>query len=99
MKMDTKDLEIRHNEAEQRFETRVGEELALIEYQQSGHSITFTHTEVPEEFEGRGVGGQLARAALDYARQQQLKVVPLCSFVAAYIKRHAEYQDLVESQR
>jgi predicted GNAT family acetyltransferase len=44
--------------------------------------------------EGNGIGSLIVRAGLDYAREQSYKVVPLCSFVAAYIRRHTEYADL-----
>jgi predicted GNAT family acetyltransferase len=50
---------------------------------------------VPEAFEGKGVGGQLARAALAYAREHELKVIPTCPFIAAYITKHPEHHDLV----
>ncbi len=57
--------------------------------------ITFTHTEVGDAFEGRGVGGQLARRALDDARARGLRVQPRCSFIRSWIDRHDDYQDLV----
>jgi len=54
-----------------------------------------THTVVEPEFEGRGVGGRLARGALDLIRSSGSRVVPLCTFMAAYIERHPDYADLV----
>jgi predicted GNAT family acetyltransferase len=57
--------------------------------------ITFTHTEVPAEISGHGVGSQLVRGALEAARAQGLKVVPKCPFVAAYMAKHAEFNDLL----
>ncbi len=60
-----------------------------------GKTITFTHTVVEPEFEGKGVGSALAKHVLDDSRAQGLKVVPACKFIAAYISRHSEYQDLV----
>ncbi len=57
--------------------------------------IVFTHTEVPEALEGHGIAAKLAHTALEHARAQRLTVVPLCPFVASYIRRHAEYQGLV----
>ena len=57
--------------------------------------IVFTHTLVPHAIEGKGVGSKLIRAALDSARDQGLKVVPQCPFVAVYIDRHPEYRDLI----
>jgi predicted GNAT family acetyltransferase len=93
--MDAVQVPVSHNEAEQRFEARIGEAVATVNYQMNDGTITFTHTEVPEELEGKGIAGQMAKAALDYARGNALKVVPRCSFIAGYIQRHPEYQALV----
>ena len=87
-------MEVRHNEAEQRFEVRLDGKLARADYRQQGDIMVFTHTEVPEAFEGEGVGGQLARAGLDYARQQGYRVDARCRFIAAWLERHPEYHDL-----
>ena len=61
--------------------------------------IVFTHTEVEPEFEGRGVGGALARAALDDAAARKLTVRPLCPFIAGWIARHPDYEYLTEAAR
>lgn len=82
-----------------RIEIVVDGHLAKIDYQRSGSRIIYTHTNVPPELEGRGIGSQLAQFALHYARQERLQVVPLCQFVSAYIKRHPEYQDLLSPPR
>lgn len=91
-----KPVEVRHNPANNRFEIESESHLAVLEYRQDGSTITFTHTEVPSELGGRGLGSQLVRAGLDYARAQGFNVVPLCSFVAAYIQKKPEYQDLLK---
>ncbi len=88
---------VRHNEAEHRFEIEVGGELAVSQYLRRGSTIYFTHTEVPESAEGHGIGNMLARASLEYARDNHLRVVPRCPFIAAFIKRHPEYQKLVDA--
>lgn len=88
-------LQVSHNTAKHRFEVSLGDETAFAEYTLGSGEITLTHTEVPKAFEGRGVAGQLAKAALGYAREQGLKVIPLCPFMAAYITKHAEWHDLV----
>lgn len=95
--MEKTEVEVRHNEAASRFEAEVDGHLGVAEYRRDGQRIAFTHTEVPEELEGRGVAGQIVRVALDYARDQNLEVLPRCRFVAAYIRRHPEYQSLVPS--
>lgn len=79
-----------------RYEARVGDELlGIAEYRLTPDVITFLHTEVLRAAEGRGVGSHLARTALDDARTRGLRVRPLCPFIAAYIRRHPEYRDLV----
>jgi uncharacterized protein len=88
--------EVRHKIAASRFEIQVENHVAVLNYSQRGNTITFTHTGVPAELEGRGIGSQLARAGLEYAREKSFKVVPLCWFVAGYIERHPEYQSLVK---
>lgn len=89
------DLQIRDNSEKRRIETEVEGHLAVIEYRLAGGKIYYLHTKVPAELEGRGIASQLARFALDLAREQDLKVVPRCPFVAAFIERHPEYQPLV----
>ncbi len=81
---------VTHNPDEKRFETKVDNQLAIIEYEREGDSITFTHTQVPKEIENRGVGTELVRIALAHAREEKLRVIPQCPFVAAYIKRHKD---------
>lgn len=78
-----------------RFELVEDDHLAFAEYRIDGDVMTFTHTIVPPEIGGRGVGGRLISAALAQVRQRGLKVVPQCSFVAAYIQRHPEQGDLL----
>ena len=84
------------NTDESRFEVRVDGELAGIsEYKLHGDPITFTHTEVDDAYEGQGLGSVLSRHVLDAARDAGLAVFPACPFIARYIKRHPQYQDLV----
>jgi predicted GNAT family acetyltransferase len=92
---DVNNLEIEHNRDAQRWETHVGEEVAVATYQRRGNTIFFTHTGVPAALEGQGIGSKLVKAVLDDARAQELEVVPYCSFAAAYIRRHPEYRNLV----
>lgn len=78
-----------------RFETEVAGRTAVLYYRVEGDTLRLVHTEVPEELEGRGIGSRLARHALETARDRGLDVWPDCPFVAAYIRRHPEYLDLV----
>lgn len=86
---------VRDNVAEQEFELTVDGHRAVAAYQMEGGTIVFTHTHVPAEIEGRGVGTRLIRAALDSARDRGLKVVPQCRFVRAYMEKHEETRDLL----
>lgn len=83
------------NPAEQRYEVHADGEVAVLTYQRRGNRITFLHTGVPPALENRGIAGALAHAALEAARVEGLEVVPLCPYVAAYIRRHREYLPLV----
>lgn len=79
-----------------RYELRLANRLiGLAAYHRRDSRIAFTHTEVDESWEGRGFGSRLAAAALDDARRQGLEVVPLCPFIARYIERHSEYEEVV----
>ncbi|MDR6862208.1 GNAT family N-acetyltransferase [Phycicoccus sp. 3266] len=80
-----------------RFEAHVDGALAgFAAYRLSGGHIVFTHTEVDDAYEGQGVGGALARGALDQVRAAgEHDVVAMCPFIAAWIERHPDYQDLV----
>lgn len=81
-----------------RYELRLGGHLVgLAAYRRRNSRIAFTHTEVDESCEGRGFASRLAAAALEDARRQGLDVVPLCPFIAHYIDRHPEYEELVAS--
>jgi len=86
---------IEHDEARQRFECTEEGLLCVLDYRLSGTVMTITHTGVPQAVGGRGIAADLTRHALDTARGRGWKVRPVCSYAAAYIKRHPEYQDLV----
>ncbi|MBX3518471.1 MAG: N-acetyltransferase [Xanthobacteraceae bacterium] len=88
--------EVRDNPEKHQFEMIVDGHIALAAYRLTPDTITFTHTEVPKELGGRGIGSQLAKGALDQVRKRGMKVVPLCPFIKAYIEKHAEYQDLLK---
>ena len=88
-------LEVRHNPQARRFEAFVDGELCRADYRLSEGVMHIVHTEVPPRFEGRGLAGQVVQAALDYARANALKVVPVCGYVRAYMRRHRETHDLL----
>jgi predicted GNAT family acetyltransferase len=84
---------VTHNAARNRYELPTEHGLAVAEYRQQGDRLIFTHTEVPRADEGKGIGAKLVRAALDDTRRRGFKIAPACSFVAAFVRRHREYDD------
>ena len=95
--MDNEPLLVRDNPERRRFEIDLGDgTFAIAEYTLRPGKIMFTHTEVPEAHEGKGIGTTLIRFALDAARERGLKVIPICPFFAAYMQKHAEVQDLLD---
>jgi hypothetical protein len=85
--------EIVHNAAEKRYEMKTGHGLAIAVYHQQDDRRVFTHTEVPPADEGKGYASRLVKEALDDTHRHGLKIVPACSFVVAYVRRHPEYRD------
>jgi uncharacterized protein len=90
------DAEVVHVPEAKRYQLRLGgKRVGEAAYHRRDGRISFLHTEVDPALEGHGFGSRLAAAALDDARAQGLEVVPLCPFMAAFIDRHDEYEDLV----
>lgn len=85
---------IEHNTAQNRFEWTEDGTLSVLDYVLQDNVMTITHTGVPEAVGGRGIAGDLTQVALDTARANGWMVRPQCSYAAAYIKRHTQYQDL-----
>lgn len=92
---ETTGVMVEHHPEHNRFEAQLDGRSAVLEYIQVGNSLIFSHTEVPERLEGRGIGSALAKAGLEYVRDNELTAAPLCPFVRAYIQRHPEYKELV----
>lgn len=84
-----------HNVAANRFEAVVDGVLCVLEYDLHEGVMTITHTGVPDAVGGRGIAGALASAAFETARREHWRVVPACTYVEAWIKRHPEYANLV----
>ena len=94
---DASTYSVRDNAEKHRFEIDLGDgSFAIAEYRLRAGKIIFTHTEVPPAHEGRGIGSLLVRTALASAHERGLKVIPICPFFVAYIKKHAEEQDLLD---
>lgn len=90
-------IAITNNEENQRFETRVGDELAFVEYRWHMGNIAFMHTYVPDVGRGQGLASALAKYVLEFAKHQKLKILVYCPYIAQYIKRHPEYESLIHN--
>jgi predicted GNAT family acetyltransferase len=86
-------MSVTHNTALNRYEMKTDHGLAIAAYRQQGDSLVFTHTEVPPADEGKGYASKVVKEALDDTRRRGLRIVPACSFVVAYVRRHPEYRD------
>ncbi|WP_217473950.1 GNAT family N-acetyltransferase [Stutzerimonas stutzeri] len=94
---DNSNARVQHDEQANRYVLEVdGQALGLAEYQPDGSRRVFTHTEVDQSLEGQGMGSLLIREALDDTRRQGKRIVPVCEFVAAYVKKHHDWDDIVE---
>lgn len=92
-------IEVRDDPDEGAYVVEVdGESAGEAVYRVRGGSHLFVHTEVDEKFAGMGVGTRLVQEALDDVRAQGGSVVPICPFFAAYIRRHPEYEDLIDQR-
>jgi predicted GNAT family acetyltransferase len=87
---------VEDNAAEHRFEIRTPEGLAKLEYRLRDDGVfVLVHTEVPAALEGHGLASRLARAALEHARDHELRVVVECPFVRSYLRKHPEFESLL----
>ncbi|MEG2574044.1 MAG: GNAT family N-acetyltransferase [Bacteroides sp.] len=77
-----------HDNKVNRFEIFESGQIAYLQYEEKEDTIDFVHTFVPKQLEGQGIANALAEAGLNYAKREQLKVIPSCSFIKAYIERH-----------
>lgn len=84
------------NTEAKRFELEVDGSIAYVEYILMSKKILFTHTEVPVKLEGKGIGSKLVLLALENIEARGLKLIPLCPFTAAYIKRHPEWERMLD---
>ncbi len=78
-----------------RFEGHVEEHLCELDYMLSAGVVTFTHTGVPKALQGRGLAADLVLAGLQWAKDHGHKVVPACSYVDTYMRRHTEWESLL----
>ncbi len=85
-----------HNPDQSRYEIHVdGTVAGFTQYREREGVVDFVHTEVDDAYEGQGLGGQLARGALDAVRADGRRVIATCPFIKGWIERHTEYHDLL----
>ncbi|NHA08079.1 N-acetyltransferase [Mucilaginibacter sp. HC2] len=92
--MKYEDIPLINNEAIHHFELTVDGTTSYIDYKLRGDVVYLIHTEVPEEMEGQGIAAALVEKAFVYMEQHNLKMVPLCAYIQAYLKRHPEWTRL-----
>ncbi|MBL8329008.1 MAG: N-acetyltransferase [Rubrivivax sp.] len=90
-------MRVEHHRDASRFEAWVDGECCVCQYRLVADQglVLFTHTEVPPRLGGRGIAAALVGAAFDWVRSEGLKLRPLCSYVAVYLRRHPQQQDLL----
>ena len=86
--------EVVNNREGRQFEIHVDDDVARLKYEVRGRDIELIHTEVPARLSGQGFANELARAALEYADEHKLRVIPTCPFVRGFLKKHDEYKKL-----
>lgn len=89
---------IEHDPARGRFQVRVEGHANVCDYRRSGDTMQMVHTEVHPALEGRGIAAALVAAAVAHARAEGLRIVPLCSYVRTWLRRHPEHADLLAAR-
>jgi len=98
MSVNLEALEVIHNADERRFETWIDGYLSKLDYIQDGKNFVITHVGVSPELRGQGIAGKITQVSLEYAKEHGLRVIPMCSYAAAYIRKHPEYTELTRQQ-
>jgi uncharacterized protein len=99
MTVDLDKLEITHNEADHTFDVWIDGYRSKLDYIQDGKNFVITHVGVYPELRGQGIAGKIVEAGLQYAKQNSLRVIPMCSYAAAYIRRNPQYIELTDQER
>ena len=92
-------LDVRHNEGDHTFEVWIDGHLSKLDYIQDEKNFVITHVGVYPEHRGQGVAAKIVEASLQYARANQLRVIPMCSYAAAYIRRNPQHRELLNQER
>ncbi|HXB43761.1 MAG TPA: GNAT family N-acetyltransferase [Puia sp.] len=93
--MNYDEQKLKVNDALHRLELEIEGNIAFIDYKLLRDTLFLIHTEVPPALEGKGAGSAIVQKALQYAKDNNYKVVPICPFVQSYLKRHKEWKDII----
>lgn len=99
MEIDVNKIQVKHNPAENRFETLIEGFPGKVDYILDGKNFVITHVGVHPELRGQGIAARLVEVSLEYAKENVLRVIPMCSYAAAYMRRHPEYAELMNQER
>ena len=99
MAVELEKLEVTHNEANHRFEAWIDGKLSKLDYIQDGKNFVITHVGVYPDHRGQGLAGKIVETALQYARENSFRVLPMCSYAAAYIRRNPQHMELTSQER
>lgn len=99
MKVDLEKVQVNHNAANRTFEVWIDGHLSKLDYIQDEKNFVITHVGVYPEHRNQGLAGKIVDAGLEYARQNSLRVIPMCSYAAAYIRANPEYMELTNQDR
>ncbi|HSQ10350.1 MAG TPA: GNAT family N-acetyltransferase [Burkholderiaceae bacterium] len=97
--MDEPKIAIQHNPAAMRFEAVVDGMLCRSDYRLHGETMMLVHTEVPAQLEGKGIASALVKAAFKHAADKGMDVLPVCSYVRAWVQRHPEVRPLLSDSK
>jgi predicted GNAT family acetyltransferase len=99
MQVDLDKLEVSHNPANHAFEVWIDGQLSKLDYIQDGKNFVITHVGVYPEHRGQGIAAKIVEAGLQYAKANSLRVIPMCSYAAAYIRRNPQHLELTNQER
>ncbi|MCR6628922.1 MAG: N-acetyltransferase [Magnetospirillum sp.] len=86
---------VRDNPSRQRYELEVDGQIVFLTYRRDGNTLYIPHVEAPPALRGTGAAGRLMEGVMQVARSRNLRVVPICGYAAAWLRRHGEWRDLV----
>jgi predicted GNAT family acetyltransferase len=98
MQIDLDTLNVIHNEVEKRFEVWIEGYLSKLDYIKDGKNFVITHVGVHPELRGQGLAGKITQMALEYAKANSLRVIPMCPYAATYIHRNPQYAELMKQR-